>query len=218
MVMFESRNENIAERIYQDNIPDIVRHMIANGIQTACQVSRNILTDASAMGIPRSKAFNTACNLTFLINSTMTKAIDENNLARLTYDEQRTGHGRPIVHYMSDKVVFHIKKERSAEKLPHGAKYRREETKKNEQILLLDEPQEEVMANMVVTFNHKNFQVQYIQIGMIDPEYQTWLGRWPLLSYIQPENVERMRKEYGEPLEEQARELIRKNFQLEMRR
>lgn len=43
MVMFESRNENIAERIYQDNISDIVRHMIANGIQTACQVSRNIM-------------------------------------------------------------------------------------------------------------------------------------------------------------------------------
>ena len=70
---------------------------------------------------------------------------------------------------------------------------------------------------MVVTFNHKDFQLKFIQIGMIDPTYERWLFRDDLLSYIQSNTVETMQKTYGAPLEQQAIELVQKNFRLEMK-
>ena len=72
-------------------------------------------------------------------------------------------------------------------------------------------------AHMVVTFNHREFQPIFIQIGMIDPTYERWLFRDNLMSYIQSEAVETMQKTYGAPLEQQAIELVQKNFRLEMK-
>ena len=72
-------------------------------------------------------------------------------------------------------------------------------------------------AHMVVTFNHREFQPIFIQIGMIDPTYERWLFRDNLLSYIQPEAAETMQKTYGATLEQQAIERVQKNFRLEMK-
>ena len=116
--MLESHDELIAEEIYRSNVTDITKHMIANGVQTACTTCRNIMLNPAAIGIPRSKLFDTACRFSFILNSILTKSIDENNFSQLTYDEVRTGHGRPIIHYMSGNVIFHLKKETSAHRLP----------------------------------------------------------------------------------------------------
>ena len=70
---------------------------------------------------------------------------------------------------------------------------------------------------MVVTFNHREFQPIFIQIGMIDPTYERWLFRDDLLPYIQPEAVENLQKTYGATLEHQAIERVQKNFRLEMK-
>lgn len=215
--MLESNDELIAEEIYRSNITDITKHMIANGIQATCQSCQNIMASALELGIPRSKKFDTACRFSFILSSILTKSIDENNLSQLTYDEVSTGRGRPIIHYRSGNAIFHIKKESNANRLPQGAKYRREETKGNEQILLFPDIVEVPPAHMVVTFNHKDFQLKFIQIGMIDPTYERWLFRDDLLSYIQSNTVETMQKTYGAPLEQQAIELVQKNFRLEMK-
>lgn len=216
--MLESHEELIAAEIYQNNINDATKHMIANGIQTTCQVCENIMAHPSAMGIPRLKAFDTACRFSFIMNCILTKSVDENDFSQIIYDEVRTGHGRPIIHYRSGNVTFHIKKESNANKLPQVAQYRREETKENEQILLFPDLAETPPAHMVVTFNHQGFQLKFIQIGMIDPTYERWLFRDDLLPYVQPETVETMQKEYGAPLEQQAIEQIQKNFRLGMER
>ena len=215
--MLESHDELIAEEIYRSNVTDITKHMVANGVQTACTTCRNIMLNPAAIGIPRSKLFDTACRFSFILNSILTKSIDENNFSQLTYDEVRTGHGRPIIHYMSGNVIFHLKKETSAHRLPQGARYRIEETKGNEQILLFPESVEAPPAHMVVTFNHREFQPIFIQIGMIDPTYERWLFRDNLMSYIQAETVETMQKTYGATLEQQAIERVQKNFRLEMK-
>ena len=215
--MLESRDELIAEEIYRNNVTDITKHMIANSVQSACTTCQNIMLNASAIGIPRSKSFDTACRFSFILNSILTKSIDENQFSQLTYDEIYMGHGRPIVHYRSGNVIFHIKKETSANRLPQGARYRIEETKGNEQILLFPETVEAPPAHMVVTFNHREFQPIFIQIGMIDPTYERWLFRDNLLSYIQSETVESMQKTYGTTLEQQAIERVQKNFRLEMK-
>lgn len=216
--MFESREELIAAAIYDRNINDGTKHMIANGIQTTCYVCKNIMGNASAMGIPKLKAFDTACRFSFIMNEILTKTIDENSFSQIIYDEVSTGHGRPIIHYRRGDAIFHIKKESNPNKLPKGAKYRREEAKGNGQILLFPEFEVTSPAHMVVTFNHQGFQLKFIQIGMIDPTYERWLFRDDLLPYIQSDTVETMQKEYGAPLEQQAMEQIKKDFRLEMRR
>ena len=70
---------------------------------------------------------------------------------------------------------------------------------------------------MIVTFNHKNFQLKYVQIGMADAEYNKWLNRWSLMDYIQKDRAEEMHKEYKSDLAEQAEAIIRKEYRLEMR-
>ena len=215
--MLESNDELIAEEIYRSNITDITKHMIANGIQATCQSCQNIMASASELGIPRSKKFDTACRFSFILSSILTKSIDENNFSQITYDEVSTGRGRPIIHYRNGNVIFHLKKETSANRLPQGARYRIEETKGNEQLLLFPDTVEVPPAHMLVTFNHREFQPIFIQIGMIDPTYERWLFRDDLLPYIQPEAVENLQKTYGAPLEQQAIELVQKNFRLEMK-
>lgn len=79
--MLESRDELIAAEIYRNNITDITKHMIANSVQSACTTCQNIISNASAIGIPRSKSFDTACRLSFILNSILIKSIDENQFS-----------------------------------------------------------------------------------------------------------------------------------------
>ena len=77
--MLESHDELIAVEIYRSNVTDITKHMIASGVQSACLVCQNIMANPAAMGIPRSKLFDIACRVSFILNSILTKSIDENN-------------------------------------------------------------------------------------------------------------------------------------------
>lgn len=220
--MFETLDEQSVVRIYQEKFPESAKHSVANAIQGGCEACLGVLQSMDAMGIPRSKYFNIAQTLGYNVNRLLTKDIDENNFTDLTYYEDNTGHGRPIVHYrvgIEGNNIFdlHIKKNRSARNLPHAAGYRIQEAKQNEEILL-GFPDVEIKHTifMIVTFNHKRFRPEYMQIGIADSQYKRWLCRWDLMEFVQPDYVEHMQKEYKDDLEEQM-EKIQKEYKLEMR-
>lgn len=218
--MFETNDEMIIEKMY-NSLNDSVKHQIANVIQTACIISQNSLNDATALGIPQSKYFRLACDLSFCIDSVFSAYIDSNNMSGLTYGEKKTGHGRPVIRYeiIDGSIAFHIKKERNPRKLPSAAKFRCKEMADNQQLFLKfpDLPQEEAI-NMVVTFNHKHFDLQYVQIGVSNYDYTGWLRRFNLMPYIQPEMVEYMQKEYEPEVKEEFIEKVNKQYKLEMRK
>ncbi len=214
--MFESSEELQAIQAYEEHFPEIAKEMIATAIQAGCSISLDAISDGSAMGIPRSKMFTQACDLSFVINRVLTSAIDAKNISPMTYREDTVGHGRPMIHYLVDRFSLHIKKNRNAHKLPKRALFRLAETKENQQLSLdLNEGISNPMY-LIVTFNHKDFHLRYVQIGIASYDYKGWLHRWSLMDYIRQDRADVMRNEYGPAIRENF-ESISKNYRLEMR-
>lgn len=214
--MFESKEELRVTHLFEKRFPTIAKEMIATAVQTGCVICQNVMSDSSAMGIPKSKMFTQACSLGFIINTVLTKAIDDSNMPTMTYEETTVGHGRPVVHYLVDGFRLHIKKNRNAHTLPKRSQFRIEETSANRQLSLGFEEAVQKPMNLIVTFNQKSFRLRYVQIGIADYDYRGWLHRWDLMNYIQPERVEVMRNEYGPAIRENF-EHIAKTYRLEMR-
>ena len=217
--MFETVEEKNADIIFSQ-IDDKFKHMIADAVQAACIISQNVIDDTTAPGIPRTKWFNTACNLGYVISTLLTKMIDENNLPIISFSEDRQGHGRPIIHFHCGNAVMHIKKNDNKEKLPAKARFRKEEAKNNVQLTLnFDGIEESKPCSMIITFSHKRFRLKYVQIGIPDENYERWLRRWSLMEYISRDNVENIVNEYKPELLKQIAETenIKKKYSLEVR-
>ena len=107
--MFETVEEKNADVIFSQ-IDEKFKHMIADAVQAACIISQDIMEDTTASGIPRTKWFNTACNLGYVISTLLTKMIDKNNLSIIRYSEDKQGRGRPVIHFHCGNAVMHIKK------------------------------------------------------------------------------------------------------------
>lgn len=214
--MFESKEELDVVKAFDEHFPTIAKEMIATAIQAGCIICQDVISNACAMGIPKSKMFNQACSLGFIINKILTESIDSSNTPTMTYEEDTVGHGRPIVHFNAGGFCLHIKKNQSPRRLPKGSKFRREETYVNQQLTLefFDSSQKPIY--LIVTYNHRNFHLQYVQIGIANSDYTGWLHRWNLVNYIQPERAEVIRNEYGAAIRENA-ERIAKTYRLEMR-
>lgn len=220
--MFETVSEKKADKIFDKQIPRSVKQMVAESVQAACIISQDVIRDPKAAGIPRSKWFNTSCNLSYLIAEILTKVVDENNLSAITYSEDVIGRGRPLVRFMvsGNKVCFHIKKNRNQDTLPDKAAFREQEAKENEQLTLgFIEDSEEKPVYMIVTFNHKGFKLEYVQIGIADAEYEHWIRKWDLMEYVDNSRVENIVNTYGPELKKQiaAEESIKKEYTLEVR-
>lgn len=217
--MFETIEERNADEIFSQ-IDDNLKQMIADAVQAACIISQNVMEDTTAPGIPKTKWFNTACNLGYVISTLLTKMIDNNNLSTIRYSEDKQGRGRPIIHFHFGNAVMHIKKNANKKKLPSKANFRKEEAKNNVQLTLgFDEIEDSKPCCMIVTFNHRRFRLEYIQMGIPDENYEHWLRRWSLMEYISKDNVENIVNEYGPELFKQVVEAenIEKKYSLEVR-
>lgn len=217
--MFETIEEKQAEAIFA-TIDEDMKHMIANSLQAACIISQNLIEDSTALGIPKTKKFNVACQLPYIANKLLTKMIDVYNKPNISYSEDGQCRGRPTIHIKDGNVIMHIKKANNPENLPTKANFREEEAKHNEQ-LKLNFPNSEIYepAYMIITFNHKNFRLQYIQIGMADTNYERWLGRWGIMDHINNDAVDKIVKEYGPDMIKEAvdYEEIQKSYSLGVR-
>ena len=215
--MFESKEELRMARLFDERFPEVAKEMIATSVQARCSIALDAASDKSAMGIPRSKMFAEACNLTFVINKVLTNAIDASNTPTMSYEEAIVGRGRPMVHYLVDGFSLHIKKNQKADHLPKGAIFRMAETEENRQMSLDFGAEIQMPVYLIVTYNHKNFRLRYVQIGIASYDYTSWLHRWNLADYIRQERVEVMRNEYGPAIRENFVEHISKKYHLEMR-
>ena len=91
------------------------------------------------------------------------------------------------------------------------------ETEENRQMSLDFGAEIQMPVYLIVTYNHKNFRLRYVQIGIASYDYTSWLHRWNLADYIRQERVEVMRNEYGPAIRENFVEHISKKYHLEMR-
>lgn len=217
--MFETVEERKADEIFSQ-IDETFKHMIADAVQAACIISQNVMEDTTAPGIPRTKWFNTACNLGYVISTLLTKMIYKKNLPDISFSEDKQGRGRPVIHFHCGNAVMHIKKNDNKEKLPAEAMFRKEEAKNNVQLTLnFDGIEDSKPCCMIVTFNHKRFRLEYIQIGIPDENYERWVRRWSLMEYISHDNVENIVNEYEPELLKQVVEAenIKKKYSLEVR-
>lgn len=146
--------------------------------------------------------------------------IDKNNLSIIRYSEDKQGRGRPVILFHCGNAVMHIKKNDNKEKLPAKAMFRKEEAKNNVQLTLNFEGIEDSKpCCMIVTFNHKRFRLEYVQMGIPDENYEHWLRKWSLMEYISHDNVENIVNEYKPELLKQVEETenIKKKYDLEVR-
>lgn len=215
--MFLTEKEEKAVQIYENQLLVPVRSMIANSILSGCRIASKIISDPSNFALPRATYFNTACELGFIANKILARLIDADNFLGVLYSEPKRGHGRPCVEYNSNGITFQLKKENNVNKLPPKAIYRVEQSAENQLILDFGNDYGPVPMYMIVTYNHKKFKLDYVQIGVPIEDYSGWLQRWSLMPYIQEEQVEYIMKNYGTQIKEEYQEKIDKKYNISLK-
>ena len=74
-----------------------------------------------------------------------------------------------------------------------------------------------IRSYCLVTYNHKRFDIKYIQIGVPDKNYSKWLFTENLLMYIDNDLAERIEKAYSNDIREEIANNIKKDFKLEVK-
>jgi len=215
--MFSTEKEEKAVEIYEKQCMVPVRSMIANSILSGCRIASKINEDPSNFALPKSAYFNTACTLGFIANKVLVHLIDDDNFSGVLYSEPKRGHGRPCIEYQSNGITFQLKKENNVKKLPPKANYRVEQSADNQMILNFGEDYGPIPLYMIVTYNHKKFMLDYVQIGVPKEDYSDWLQRWNLMPYIQEEQVEYIIKNYSSQLKEEYQEQIDKKYNISLK-
>lgn len=212
--MFSTEKEDKAAEIYERQFLVPVRSMIANSILSGLRIALKITADPSNFALPKSAYFNAACDLGFITNKVLVCLIDDDNFSGVLYSEPKRGHGRPCIEYKVNGITFQLKKENNIKKLPQRANYRVKQSADNQMILDFGKDYGPIPIYMLVTYNHKKFMLDYMQIGVPKEDYSDWLQRWNLMPYIQEEQVEYIIKNYSTQIKEEYREKIDKKYNI----
>ena len=191
--MFEevkSVEEINSEKVIRENIPVIIKKIIATSIYMAMKYARD--QSFQCLQLPKTYYFKAAVELRFIIAKFIVKYIDDNNFVNVKYNENINEKGLPTPEILVDNIVIHLKKHNNPETLPCNSKKREMESLKNVQLTLGFE--EEHSYYCLATYDHKRFNIKYIQIGMPNENYSKWLGRENLLGYIDLDLAERVEK------------------------
>lgn len=215
--MFSTEKEEKVTEIYENQCIVPVRSMIANSILSGCRIASKINEDPSNLSLPKSAYYNTAYTMGFIANKILVRLIDDDNFSGVLYSEPKHGHGRPCIQYQSNGITFQLKKETSVKKLPPRANYRVKQSAQNQTVLDLGAEYGPIPLYMLVTYNHKRFKLDYVQIGVPKEDYSDWLQRWSLMQYIQEEQVEYIIKNYSTELKEEYQEDINKKYKISLK-
>lgn len=214
--MFEevkSVEEVNAEKVIQERIPVIIKKIIATSIYMAMKYARE--QSFQCLQLPKTYYYKAAVDLRFIIAQFIVKYIDDNNFVNVKYNENINEKGLPTPEILIDNIVVHLKKHNKQETLPGFSKKREVESLKNEQLTLGFE--EEYGYYCLATYDHKRFNIKYIQIGVPNESYSKWLGRENLLGYIDRDLAERVEKAYSAEIKEEIANNIKKEFKLEVK-
>ncbi len=207
--MFENNDEVMAKNLIDDIISTEAKRIIATSIFLAMKIAKKVCMKKP--NLPLTSKYEAGCILRFIIYEIAAEMSEKYPLAHLRYAE--TSANNPVDFYFSDKAKLHIKKCANQEKLPELSRVRAQNAKINNQLSLFDE-EEYATYFCLVTYSHKGFGVQYIQIGVPNADYTGWLYRVSIMEYIDIDQAEEIEKMYGDEMEAAMQEKIQKNFGL----
>lgn len=208
--MFETITENQAKKILSEGIAPRTKSILATCIFVAMQEA--IKTCAKHPELPKSSRYDAGCQLRFNIDYLIAKVADEEPLTRITYSEISGNNSTEFVY--DSRITIQVKKHSKYKELPDQSLNRKINSLKNQGNLFEDM----ITGYCIVTYNHKNFECSYIQIGVPDAEYTTWLATEPLMQYIDIALAEEITKTYSNDLQVVSDENIQKDFNLAISR
>ena len=218
--MFDSKESVNADKIYNDCLEIPVRQLIANAVFAACKYSLDWKNKDLGRRLPRNEFFKAACDLRYVINRFLVHQIEDNPVLNMRFSEKLCGKGCPVAEFHKANVTFHVKKNNNINTLPQKADYRQEKSTVNQIPLDFGEnftAYENIY--MIATYNHINFTLKYLQIGIPSADYSHWAGRWDLMSYIKRDDVDHIIKRYGLLIRQDIDENdnIRKSYKLSVK-
>lgn len=213
--MFLSEEEEKAQYIFDIILKDPEKSLMANSIFSGLRIAKETFNREPNIILPRSAYFFTAYNLTYCINKVLSNLIDKNQFSTLSFVE--TSSGRPDIEYKTNSGInIQIKKEKSKEKLPISSKHRLKRSANNQILLDFgDNIDEEIY--MLVIFDHKAFNLRYMQIGIPKDDYSGWIRKWNLMAFVKQDQVEEIVKTNGPIIREEFIEKINKEYKLALR-
>lgn len=215
--MFETCEQHTYENLYIERIPPILTGLVASSIYSALKIGKNfVLTHPE---LPRTAYYQAACDLPYNINYIIMQHIEAPAYRTLDIvsKEPRSIHGRPQVEYEYNNACIHIKKNKIANRLPKASLYRQTNSQNNSSQMSLDFGEDYRMKPpvfMIVTYNHKRLDLDYIQIGFPKPDYSGWICRWDLTNSVDHDFVENIQKTAGPELNHRSEELIDKQYKI----
>lgn len=206
--MFESTEEKQAEKILFEVLPPRIKQIFASAVFCGIKQAESIWREHPEL--PRNSRYNAGCQLRFIISYLLTKIADNELAARLTYTETK-GNSSPDF-WWDSRIKIQLKKHGKPEELPQKSSDRASNAKLNQGSLFSPDDFTECYA--LVTYQHKNFQFTYIQIGIPDAEYKRLLKWERIENYIDTELVENIEKNYSTEIKAAFDEKITKQFSL----
>lgn len=212
--MFEEARtieEVSAEKCIRQNIPVLTKSIFATSILLSMKYARDVANDCPL--IPRTFYYNASNQLRFIIYKLIVKYIDDNNLGEIKFHEPRNEKGLTIPEFIvNSNVTIHLKKTLNSEKLPVFSQARKEKSIVNEQLSLPFEDFNNYFC--LVTYNHRKFNLKYMQIGVPDKNYEKWLYTENILTYIDKDIEENIDKNYSNEIKEDFNRKTQKEYKL----
>lgn len=209
--MFNSDNEISARILLEADLSPRVKQIMATCIIEAHRMAKEFWRKNG--NLPMTSKYDAGNQLRFIINRLVAKMVDREPAARLNYME--TGFNNSIDFWYDSRIKLHIKKCVNANKLPNPSCDRKKNAQINNQISLFE--QDAFSTGFVLaTYNHKDFDIQYIQLGVPDADYTMWLHKESIMDYFDKDMSEEIQKTYGAEMEKAYTEKIKKNFGLKI--
>ncbi|WP_337767707.1 hypothetical protein [Phascolarctobacterium succinatutens] len=207
--MFDTIEEKQAKKIINDILPPRIKQIFASTVYCGMKIAGKICMEHPEL--PKLSRYDAGCQLRFIISYLLTKIADNELTARLTYTETR-GNSSPD-YWWDSRIKIQVKKNDKSEALPKKSFNRTSNAKSNQgSLFTIDEFSE---CYVLVTYDHKDFNCTYIQIGIPDAKYERWLDIERIENYIDTDTTEYIEKNYGKDLEAAlSDEKITKQFNL----
>lgn len=209
--MFNSDNEISARILLEADLSPRVKQIMATCIIEAHRIAKEFWIKNG--NLPKTSKYDASSQLRFIIFRLVAKMVDSEPAARISYMEP--GFNNSPDYWYDSRIKLQIKKCANANKLPNRSCDREKNAQINNQISLFNS--DEFSSGFVlVTYNHKDFDIQYIQLGVPDADYTRWLHQEPIMDYFDKDMAEEIQKTYVDEMEKAYTEEIKKNFGLKL--
>ena len=209
--MLFSETQDKANKVLYNEIPYELKSVIATSIFTANRMAKKIWE--KNCNLPKIGKYDAAFRLRFIIYRLLAKFADEKMGYGLTYTET-SGTNSPL-YIWNGRIQFQLKKHINNKTVPAASLDRLKKSQKNEQGSLFDD--EEISEwYCIVTYDHKDFMIKHISMGIPNAQYNGWLAFEDIARYVDIDEAEEIEKHYLADMESAVEEEISKTYKLEI--